>query len=61
MFTLTINLGNAAMQTPDDVARALAVVASRVVRCYSGLDGDVGKVWDDNGNTVGQWEYKPAE
>lgn len=54
-FTLTLKLGNAAMQTPEDIAEALRVVASR-------LDGagiyasEI--IMDLNGERVGRWEIK---
>lgn len=55
-FTLEIEFGNEAMQTPDDVAGALEQTASRLM----GIEGitsadDAGLVFDLNGNTVGQW------
>lgn len=51
MFTLTIETGNDAMQTREDVARALREVAEA-------LDGgrEGGYVRDLNGNTVGSYE-----
>lgn len=56
-FTLTITLGNDAMQTPDDVAAALAHVAHRVRASDAWGDpthaGHL--VLDDNGNRVGEW------
>lgn len=49
-FTLKIDLGNAAMGTPEDVADALRSIASDVA------DGDEsGIIRDLNGNTVGRW------
>lgn len=59
MFKLEIDLGDAAMKTPDDVARALRQVADTLdteggrapVEGYS-LDG---RIRDLNGNTVGKW------
>jgi hypothetical protein len=50
-FTLSIELGNEAMQTGEDVARALREVAKK-------LDGgdDSGRIRDENGNTVGEWD-----
>lgn len=51
-FTVTIRLGNDAMQTQEDVARALRTVAAK-------LDtGETeGKIRDDNGNTVGEFKF----
>lgn len=49
-FTLKIDLGNAAMSSPEDVAGALESVAAKV------RDGrDEGGIRDLNGNTVGRW------
>ena len=58
MFTLEINLGNAAMRTADDVCRALRKVAAR-------LEGREWEEWeenirDDNGNKVGSWSLSGA-
>lgn len=50
-FTLTIKLGNDAMQTPDDIAGALREVADTV---QSGRGN--GKIFDLNGNSVGQFD-----
>jgi len=61
-FTLSIDLGNAAMQTGDDVARALTEVAHtltafhgdhRLPEAMAGLS-----IRDLNGNRVGAWEVK---
>jgi hypothetical protein len=58
-FRLTINLGNAAMGTTDDVAEALENLAERLRK-----DGrsrpkiDSGHIRDINGNTVGEWEFR---
>ncbi len=50
-FELQILLGNDAMQTGEDVARALHEVASNLEWGFLG-----GMIYDDNGNRVGQWE-----
>lgn len=50
MFTLRIDMGNDAMQTPYDVADALRGV---ILTLDNG--GTYGAVKDANGNTVGQW------
>jgi hypothetical protein len=50
-FTLTVELGNAAMSTPEDVADALREVADALEAGASS-----GIVRDVNGNTVGRWE-----
>lgn len=51
-FKLEIELGNAAMKSPDDVARALRRIADRL---EAGAEG--GKVMDSNGNSVGKWGF----
>ncbi len=51
-FELFILLGNAEMESPEDVAIALRSLAARfdeqgwAARTY---------IWDANGNTVGKW------
>ena len=49
-FTLTIEMGNSAMLTTEDLSRAIEFVADAVLR------DDEGKVRDENGNTVGEWK-----
>ena len=49
-FTLTIELGNDAMQTPEDVAKLLTTVAG-YMRKHGSWPNE--KVRDINGNTVG--------
>jgi hypothetical protein len=51
-FRLTISLGNDAMRGGPDVARALRQVADRI---ENDLDAR-GNIWDENGNTVGNFE-----
>ena len=51
-FTLKIELGNDAMLSRRDVARALRKVADRL----RNEDRDDAKILDDNGNSVGEWE-----
>jgi hypothetical protein len=50
-FTLSITLGNDAMQTPQDVARALEYIVMRLHR-----GADMGNIKDINGNNVGSFE-----
>jgi Flp pilus assembly protein TadG len=50
-FKLSIELGNDAMQTAEDVANALQDIADELA---SGASD--GHIRDDNGNTVGTWE-----
>lgn len=55
-FTLSIELGNAAMRKRRDVARALRDVAARLTRrSDDGALMGTGLVRDENGNTVGEW------
>lgn len=56
-FTLKIKLGNAAMQTRDDVARALRAVANRIDTNLHAHPSGV-TILDDNGNSVGVWAFK---
>jgi hypothetical protein len=51
-ITITIELGNEAMQDMDDVARALKELARRI---EAGQEPT--KVMDVNGNGVGRVEY----
>lgn len=53
-FTLRIEMGNAAMKTPEDVAESLRAVANRL---DYGMDRQSGKILDYNGNKVGEWEF----
>jgi hypothetical protein len=52
-FTLTIKLGNDAVQSGDDISRLL----EKYLRPIS-FDMTEGKIKDDNGNTVGSWKTK---
>jgi hypothetical protein len=59
-FRLRIELGNDAMRTGEDVARALREVADQV----EGFDPFVpygARIRDANGNTVGEWDVGEAE
>lgn len=49
-FTLNINIGNAAMTDPYDIAQALRRTAERVEHGYT-----EGPISDVNGNTVGEF------
>lgn len=57
-FTLTIELGNDAMQDGGDVAAAMRGIARRIEDngLLNRVDG--GRVMDLNGNSVGSWEVK---
>lgn len=64
-FILTMNLGNEAMQTADDIAARLRVAADKLEANYSGdyLDEWTGlgaPVMDTNGNRVGGWTIARA-
>jgi hypothetical protein len=50
-FTLSIQLGNEAMETADDIATALEMVAGRL---HDGCDA--GSIHDVNGTKVGQFK-----
>lgn len=57
-FTLTIRLGNDAMQTGEDVAEQLTRAAGWLAE-YEPDVLDAGKaisILDQNGNRVGQWK-----
>ena len=63
-FDLNIELGNAAMLTGDDVAAALRKVADRVENQTTHsvnddgerqVDEMDGRIFDENGNRVGNW------
>jgi hypothetical protein len=54
-FDVQVSLGNAAMDSHEDVARALREVADKVE------SGDYsGRVRDDNGNSVGAFSFRLA-
>ena len=53
-LTVTIDLGNDAMRTRKDVAKALRDLAKRI-----GTSRDTsGRILDENGNSVGRWEIQ---
>jgi hypothetical protein len=55
IFKLEIEIGNDAMQTPEDIARALRIVALNleIKGAYNGL------IIDGNGNCSGRFEFIP--
>ena len=55
-FTVTLDMGNAAMLTCDDVARALEDVIAKLRDERSN-----GIVRDGNGNTVGRFAFTSEE
>lgn len=52
-FTLEIEMGNEAMRSPEDVAKALRNVAHRLPGAM-----DAGYILDENGNNVGEWAFR---
>jgi hypothetical protein len=55
-FTLEIELGNDAMQTPEDVTDALEEVVKQIRdRHWDGWTPGGESIRDINGNTVGRW------
>ena len=58
-FTLTIELGNEAMQTPRNVAAALKRV-SAAINAGDWHPGHTKSIMDPNGNRVGSWKFDPA-
>jgi len=55
-FVLKINLGNEAMQTGNDIAKALHIVGLQINSNYSPVVRGSGNIRDINGNTVGKYE-----
>lgn len=55
-FDLTIRLGNSAMQSAEDIARALRTAADRIM--ISGAHS--GHIHDINGNTVGGFDISKS-
>lgn len=55
VFTLEIELGNAAMQSGEDIARALERVAAQVRQHERPEPFHSMRIRDENGNTVGGW------
>jgi hypothetical protein len=54
-FVLEVELGNDAMQTGSDVLNALSdsLKDEETLPLEVGVGG---RLWDENGNTVGKWE-----
>ena len=57
-FYITIELGNEAMKTQEDVAKSLEQTAEKL-RDYEcePYPGEGGRVMDRNGNAVGEWRF----
>jgi hypothetical protein len=54
IFRIKIELGNDAMNSPEDVARALRKIADRLEREQWEITNPIR---DENGNTVGSMQY----
>lgn len=59
-FQLTVRLGNAAMQEPGDVARAVQPILD-FLEGLSEWPQEGGLIQDLNGNLVGSWSLKDRE
>lgn len=57
-FTLKIELGNAAMETPRDIAKALREAAGRLECVADDATSASAPIYDENGNRVGKWEMQ---
>lgn len=57
MFSLAIEIGNSAMESPDDVARALRRLADELETSSAAGNG---RIRDDNGNAVGRWTFSAS-
>ena len=55
-FTLTIEMGNDAMQTYADIAQATRRIFSDFARMDEDVEDNAGRIYDANGNKVGTWE-----
>jgi hypothetical protein len=55
-FTLKIEMGNDAMQSYADIAQAVQRIFSDFSRRYEPAEDDAGRIYDANGNKVGNWE-----
>ena len=63
-FTLTIEMGNAAMLTYADIAQATRRIFADFANRPDLLQDDAGRIYDANGNKVGTWssdEVEPEE
>jgi hypothetical protein len=60
-FTLSIKLGNAAMEDASAIAEALRKVSQKLDQDYAGYDSVESTpcpevIWDANGARVGEWQ-----
>lgn len=54
---MTVFMENDAMQTGSDLAEILRKAAATIVRLYpDSMPEDSGRLFDHNGNAVGEWE-----
>jgi hypothetical protein len=62
-FELKIDSGNAAMQSPEDVAAALKHVAKKLPKRFRRAGGSeyTRAIIDENGNTIGSWTLTITE
>jgi hypothetical protein len=52
-FTLSIEMGNAEMETEEHLSLTLCVLADHLR-----LERETGPIFDGNGNTVGYWLFE---
>jgi hypothetical protein len=61
-FVLQIELGNDAMNTPQQIAKILKDLGSRIpeetINDFRGVFSQSEHIMDANGNTVGRWAFK---
>lgn len=57
-FTLTIEMGNDAMQTYADIAQATRRIFSDFANRHDEVEDDAGRIYDANGNKVGTWSVE---
>lgn len=57
-FKLAIELGSEAMESPAHVAEALRELATALDRLPPSGPSSSGRVYDDDGNYVGQWTLR---
>ena len=54
-FTLEIEMGNEAMETPADIAQTTRLLFSDFFRQHEPAEENHGSFYDANGNKVGTW------
>ena len=60
VFTVKIHLENDFMQTQQDVAERLRVIADQIESAGRGELGDSANILDRDGNRVGFWSFAEA-